>query len=1067
MKPAFVSKWKKRLAGAFAGLLAFSLAVPFANPAASAAGYLNGKVFGDPVELAQPIQTVSLNDAVIGIEDGRPTLYTTASGSGDAVFNVVDVESNTLLRYFVLSGVNQSWRHAIAPDGTVYIAAINAGNTPSLWKYSPDTKQVANLGNPSPGDKSLWSMTTDDAGNVYVGTYDTGRVVRYDPQTNQYHDYGPVSPGRDYVRSMAYHDGYIYAGTGTIGQVVKLNVATGDREVISDPLTDILGVASASDIPFAYDMAVVDKYLVVRFDGPQYALTFYDLEQQQWVNVKIAQTIKDKDGNDFTEIGAFGFNQLPARNGKIYATVNRQIAEIDLTTFEARSTGISFGSALRGAAWVDFGDGPRYVTITSNGKIVFLDVDNGTRVDRDPVVRGSGGIPLHQLETASDGRIYMSGYPGGTAAAYNPKTGQIVTFGLGQAEGMVELDGYMYYGIYPGGYIYRSKISDATPAPELVFQIGDEQDRPYMMTTGDGKLFIGTIPDYGKRGGALTVYDPQSGEHRTYRNIVSDHSITGLLYMDGLIIGGTNINGGTNTTPAAGDYAKLFVWDVAEEQKVKEIDLKTFIPALDKPQMITGLTLGPDGNIWGNVDGIVFRMDPDTHQVIDYKNIYPNVKNYGYWRPYHPRWGKDGMLYVDLADIVTVIDPATMQHAQLTPGGKEIAFMTIAEGADGMEHIYYNDGAKLFMIPVSVGEPPEPPAPPQLNVYNGSFEEPVSGGNIPGWSFFFSDLTPNVSFSVSTEMAYSGTHSLKVVDNSADEPIAVVSDPIPVLPGETYTASVQMFVQQGRGSLLARFYDANGAQVGDDMLYHQQTATSGWLQVTVSGTAPANAKTIRVFASIPKLWTGTIYYDDFHVAGKFPEADPSPGEFRLEAASTTVAEGEDLAVKVGVADAKDLYGVNVEITYDADVFDVKSVAAGQTFADGYFTYDADTPGIIRFIASHIGENATSGDAEAAVLTFTAKKTAAASAIALTTASQLVKIDADVTSDIFSPESDIVLQVKVVKEYADVNGDGKVDILDLVAVAKRVGGAYDEQYDVNRDNAIDIQDVSIVALKLLK
>ncbi|MEU0368815.1 hypothetical protein ABZ070_00855 [Streptomyces sp. NPDC006283] len=71
--------------------------------------------FGPPTDLGVQQYTSAVIDAVVGTEDGRPTAYTTVSGE-NAVFNVIDIRDNRRLRSFTLTGVEQSWRHAIGRE---------------------------------------------------------------------------------------------------------------------------------------------------------------------------------------------------------------------------------------------------------------------------------------------------------------------------------------------------------------------------------------------------------------------------------------------------------------------------------------------------------------------------------------------------------------------------------------------------------------------------------------------------------------------------------------------------------------------------------------------------------------------------------------------------------------------------------------------------------------------------------------------------------------------------------------------------------------------------------------
>ncbi|UNK17343.1 cohesin domain-containing protein [Paenibacillus sp. N3/727] len=697
-------KLKKWMMLLFAILIISSVTFSGALPAGAASGEavrFKGETFGQPVDLGVPVSRVAVSDAVVGKEDGRDVFYTTVNGD-TAIFNVVDVMDNKLIRSFPLDGTQQSWRHTIAPDGTVYIGGITtSGQTKGdLWAYSPLTKTVQNLGEPIKGEKSIWTLTTDEKGNVYGGTFQSGKVFKYDPVNKKFRDYGSMVQGQEYVRSIAYHEGYVYAGIGTKGDVVRLNVETGEKQVISDGVAALLGV-EASAVPFAYDMTVVNELLVVKFGDPAMTLLFYDLITKEWLPHKVG-----KDAGGVTGAGVFSFNQLVARDNKLYVPANGHVTEVNLDTFETRLTAIKYGTSFRGAGWVEFdtnGKEQSFATMKGNGDYSIFNVVDETIENFPSVLQGQPN-PIHNIEQGPDEKLYMSGYPGGIAAQFDPVTLKYTMFVLEQAEGMIAHGNDMYFGVYPGGHVYKADTTQSVPKAEKVFTIGDHQDRPYIMKTMEDKIMIGTIPDYGQLGGALTIYDPVTDKHEVFRDIVKNQSIVGLAYKDGYIYGSTTVHGGLGISPSERS-AKMFVWDVANKKKVTEFTLD--IPGLSNPPMISGLTVGLDGNIWGGVNGILFKLDPKTYELIDYKNIYSDINNYGMWRPYHSYWSKDGLLYMDLADRITIIDPKTMDHVRLVPDSMEVKFMNIAKDANGSENIYYADASSmgnLMMIPISDAE---------------------------------------------------------------------------------------------------------------------------------------------------------------------------------------------------------------------------------------------------------------------------------------------------------------------------------------------------------------------------
>ncbi|MEH7011050.1 hypothetical protein V7087_09525 [Neobacillus niacini] len=886
---------KKRFSRILSGLLSLVLSVSllpintFAESEEQVVAKLNNRGFKEVVELGVGASDVALTSAVFGKENGRDVVYSTANGGR---FNVVDIKDNKLIFSEQLGDVSQVWSHSIAPDGTVYIAGLGVGNVGELWSYSPSTKKVEKIGVPAAGHQ-LWSSTTDGEGNVYLGTFadQDGRVIKYDVKTDSFIDYGKIDAGNgSYVRSLAYHDGYLYAGLGVAGKVYRINVETKEKEDITKNVPDIIG-KPIDQVKFAYDMAVVGDYLFVKFDeGGENALLFYDLTMQTWVDKKLGK-IGDGSADDF---GTFGFIQLPINGDKAYVIYNRHILEIDINTLETRETGIRYAGGWRGGAFVFLGrqdlPGLSLVTMTRAGQVFVanLETNNTTNL---PTVMEAKPLTLHNLGKGPDGNLYMTTYPGGPKGAkFNPKTEQFVSYSQGQAEGMAAGNGSdMYFGIYPGAVI--QKMNTDTLGTETLFNLKDEyeQDRPYIMEFQNNKLLIGTIPDYKKLGGSLTIYDTKTGERETYRNVVQDQSVVGLAYKDGKIYGSTSIRGGLDIQPTA-QKAKMFVWDVEGKQKITEFELN--LPGLDAPPMISGLTFDMDGLLWGAVDGILFAMNPETYEVVKYKNFYPNVKNRGMWRPVHIEFGKDGLLYTDLAGKLTVVDPNSenLNHVTLIDTAPEVDFMVLEEDANGNENIYFLDNSTtiLKMVPVIEGgtvvDPEEPEEPVvevvEVPIANGGFEEAVVDSTIPGWSSLFGNFSANVSYAVSGERSKTGENSLKIVDTAGNETVFAQSDLIPIEAGIEYTASSQLFLEDGSVSFFLRYFDEAGKQVGTDKdgfnIIHVRGGHKEWQTVKATVTAPEGAKYARVFAGASNFFTTNgAYFDDFTLTYE-KEDEPEP-----------------------------------------------------------------------------------------------------------------------------------------------------------------------------------------------
>ncbi|MBD2870038.1 OmpL47-type beta-barrel domain-containing protein [Paenibacillus arenilitoris] len=648
------------------------------------------KHFGEPVSVGAPIQQIAIFESAYGQEDGRDVMYTTVNGK-PAMLNVIDLADNKLLRTFPLPDADSSWAKTVAADGTLYIAGQS-----KMYRYSPQTKELDDLGQAIPGETSIWGLVADENGNVYGGTYPNAKVFKFDPQTKLFTDYGTMVEGQGYVRSIAYADGIVYAGIGTVGHIVKLDPVTGDKSEL--PIRDVPVISS---LPFVYGLDVRGDYLFAYLNGNgTTALLIYDRARGVWL--------------DEVYHGYGGLDVSPEREGKVYFVQNRKVQAFDMTMRQVTDTGIAYGTGFRSTGWVRFPDNPELpgetlVTIQFGGKTALFNFESGVHKTLPAVAEGQPTL-IQALEKGPDGKIYTSGMTSALGGAFDPVTRTHSTYPMGQAESIGAFGNDVYFGIYPKAEIRKldttlpvqTDPNKPNPNPVSLFYMEEDQDRPYVQTTGGGKIYFGTIPYYGKLGGALVAYDPASNAYDVHRHVVHNQSIVGLAYRDGKIYGSTSIRGGLGIDPTESE-AKMFVWDAVSGEKLSEFTPE--IPGAAKsPIMISGLTFDKDGLLWAAADGILFAVDPDTQQVVKSKIIYPGVTDYGMWRPIHLRWGEDGLLYTDLHGQLTILDPETMEHKEL---GIKTALFTL--GDDG--NIYYAQETRMYRIPVSDAgeEDAEPP----------------------------------------------------------------------------------------------------------------------------------------------------------------------------------------------------------------------------------------------------------------------------------------------------------------------------------------------------------------------
>ena len=79
------------------------------------------------------------------------------------------------------------------------------------------------------GQSVLYDGTVGDDGKVYFGTYPNTRVMSFDPKTSEIRDYGVQTDDAEYVFGLGIVDGEIWAGTGPVPHLFRIDPATGDR----------------------------------------------------------------------------------------------------------------------------------------------------------------------------------------------------------------------------------------------------------------------------------------------------------------------------------------------------------------------------------------------------------------------------------------------------------------------------------------------------------------------------------------------------------------------------------------------------------------------------------------------------------------------------------------------------------------------------------------------------------------------------------------------------------------------------------------------------------------------
>lgn len=601
---------------------------------------------------------------------GKEYLYTVLRGRPASLLGF-SLDGNKKILDQPLAGTDGSWDLVVSTDGLVYIAGANG----HLFSHLPGTAIVEDLGIPIPGEKLIWDMAAGKNGEIFGGTYPGCRAFRYHPNEGVTDiGNGPLVEGEQYLRSIGYHaaDDKLYAGIGSHAHLVEIDPRTGKK-------TDILPAQYKSQ-QYVYSIGLVDG--VKKGDLLFAWLTSSTIRQTLVYNLRTdrLQTVM----GDFDVRSAI----KDPSNEKIYFTQEGKLVTADFSKKEPALKNIAdLGMAGLASYWDKsghlrmFGQGGKLLTYnpkTRKHTIAKLELP------RRP-------IDIQSIGVAPDGKVWIGGYLAGGHAIYDPVTQTTTELdGLDQTEGLAFKGDTLYLGIYPKAHLYlhdmRKPWSPENNHPRHLGKIKG-QDRPFAIVPmrTQNKVFFGTVPDYGKLGGALVEYDITRDTLLQFDEVVTRQSIISLVEANGWLIGGTTISGGLGIQPKEKE-GKLFVWDPVQRRKLREM-----VP-VPGAIAITGLSKAPDGKIWGFAQGIVFVVDPENWKVIAMSSVYP-AKPYGshLWRNafivHHP----NGYVYMSANNDIFQIDPKTMAVTKVLEG----AGMLIM---DSKGTLYFKKSTNLFRL---------------------------------------------------------------------------------------------------------------------------------------------------------------------------------------------------------------------------------------------------------------------------------------------------------------------------------------------------------------------------------
>jgi len=569
---------------------------------------------------------------------------------------------------------------------TIYLSFGQYNAPLFLLAVNPDTGKMKQFNGPLSSEMGSWGYTVDHENRIYLGSYYYAHLLRFDPKKEDWDDLGrPGGETESFICALTTApDGKIWGGTYPSAKLFSYDPKTGVIQDYGrmDP-AQFYCYPTAGEDGFIYCAIQFEKMDIVVFNPEKKAKTsLIPLEHRKPGRMSL---VKGKDGKVYARI--------PITGQWFLIEEGKRLVEVSPSNI------------------------PFIPKVLPDGRDFYF-IDNNILRVRNPVTKEekeillqyeAAGAYIFVVGTGPGGRIYGSSMLPLRLFVYDPQTQSLKNLGkasiaTGEIYSMALHEGKLFLCSYPGARlsIYDPKrplqFGDGEEAnPRDLGPIGGDQDRPRAMVAGPhGKVYVGSYPDYGLMGGAISVYDPKKDEKRVYRHIIQNQSIASLAYIEklDLIAAGSSVRGGGGTR-AIEKEAKLILWDPKEERKIFEI-----VP-VPEAKAILSLAVTVDGMLYGITHNEkVFVFDSEKREI---KKVF----DLGFKEPgeISLQLGPDLRLYGLAKEAIFFIDPRNDQISLVLSPPVPIHSGMAMQG----RKIYFGSGANLweFEIPIKPSMPVE------------------------------------------------------------------------------------------------------------------------------------------------------------------------------------------------------------------------------------------------------------------------------------------------------------------------------------------------------------------------
>lgn len=493
-----------------------------------------------------------------------------------------DLDEGRITKSVELPGVLGIW--GIDHIGSeIYVGTFTTGK---IFRIDAETATI--LDEVDVGQEVVWNVKASPDGKIFGGTYPEAQLWEYDPETGEATNHGRMSD-ETYVRDLVATETTVYCGIGAAPGLVAYDRATGETTDIMPP--------EFADLSFVAVLELSGNWLLA---GTTPLARVAMINTQDHSDYTIVEIPNDEpfvvglygDGDDV-------YVATTQSNTIWHGTIgSEEVTPVVTTEAAARRLGRVDEDTL----WITQKHTGALIDLTS-GEVTEFDILGSEYLDAS----AQQPMSLHW----ADGRVFLSGTGYMAVHAEDGSADPVYVKTSGEVKELQAADGRLYTAHYTLA-IFGSMPTDGDEIT-LHGQVprSENQTRPLDIDLDltEGRVLMGTEPEYGGWEGALAWMDMTSHEIETFHGVLEDQSVSAVCPAPGgIFIGGTVVNG-YGTTPTR-ETAQLgfFSYRTGELERLVE-DLPATREVIDL-RYAEGILLAL------GIEGTMVGIDADSLEVL-------------------------------------------------------------------------------------------------------------------------------------------------------------------------------------------------------------------------------------------------------------------------------------------------------------------------------------------------------------------------------------------------------------------------------------------------------------------